>query len=101
MDAMSMAVRRRCSHMRRATMTISAPLFFCMLAVSSGVIPLSADSAQATRRVIVCDANDAREVALSHYPGAEVIRVQSYRTYFIVTIRYNGMIYEIEIGLEC
>ena len=101
MGTMSMAIMRLCSRMRRATMTVSVPLFLCVLMVASGVVPLSADSAQATRRTIVCDAGDARREALRRYPEAEVIRVRSYGAYFLVTIMYNGSIYEIEISLDC
>lgn len=101
MDTMSMAVRRSCSHMRRATVTVSVPLFLCVLTVASGMVPLATDSAQATRRTIVCDAGDARREARELYPGADIIRVQSYRTYFLVTIARNGRVYEIEIPLDC
>ena len=101
MDTMSMAVKRFCSHMRRAAVTVSVPLFLCVLTVASGVVPLATDSAQATRRVIVCDEWDARREALRRYPGSEVIRVQSYRTYFLVTVARSGRIYEIEIPLDC
>lgn len=75
-------------------------VFSSLFAVANGGTLLVSDSAQATGPV--CNRADARREALDRHPGSRVIRVRSYRNYFLVTIIYrNGERDVIEIPLDC